>query len=156
MHSLSSTLDGGEWLASCPGRFIPREGKLRTHWIGNWVASRAGLDAVVKRKFPTHAGTRTPDHPARSPALCHWVLWASRSAHKMFHSLCAFNKAVQFHVTSLCSLIVWVCFMNLDQAILDYCLMQILFEDTVHLLSQLFGSYWQNYILRLTVLKLSS
>jgi hypothetical protein len=25
----------------------------RTHWIGGWVGPRAGLDAVVKRKFPS-------------------------------------------------------------------------------------------------------
>jgi len=29
----------------------------------------AGLDAVVKDKFPAPAGTRTPDHPRRTPAL---------------------------------------------------------------------------------------
>jgi hypothetical protein len=27
------------------------------------------LNANVKRKIPTPAGTRTPDHPARNPAL---------------------------------------------------------------------------------------
>jgi hypothetical protein len=41
----------------------------RTHWIGDWVGPRAGLDAVVKRKIPSSC--RTPDHPARSPALYH-------------------------------------------------------------------------------------
>jgi hypothetical protein len=33
------------------------------------VGTRAGLKAVVKRKFPAPARNRTPDHPARSPAL---------------------------------------------------------------------------------------
>jgi len=28
------------------------------------VGPRAGLDTVVKRKFPAPAGTRTSDHPA--------------------------------------------------------------------------------------------
>jgi len=33
------------------------------------VGPRAGLDAIVKRKIPSPAGTQTPYHPARSPAL---------------------------------------------------------------------------------------
>jgi hypothetical protein len=49
---LTSALDGGEWSASRPGRFTPREGAPVTHWIGGWVGPRAVLDAVVKRKIP--------------------------------------------------------------------------------------------------------
>jgi hypothetical protein len=52
MHSLALALDGGEWSASCPGHFTPRERSPGTHWIGGWVGPRAGLDAVVKRKIP--------------------------------------------------------------------------------------------------------
>jgi hypothetical protein len=37
MHSLTSALDGGEWLASSPGRFTLRERAPGTHWIGGWV-----------------------------------------------------------------------------------------------------------------------
>jgi hypothetical protein len=33
-HSLTSPLDGGEWSASRPGRFTPRERVPGTHWIG--------------------------------------------------------------------------------------------------------------------------
>jgi hypothetical protein len=51
-HSLTSALDGGEWSASRPGRFTPRERAPGTHWIGGWVDARAVLDAVVKRKIP--------------------------------------------------------------------------------------------------------
>jgi hypothetical protein len=40
----------GEWSASRPGRFIPGEKALRTHFIEGWVDLRAGLDAVAKRK----------------------------------------------------------------------------------------------------------
>jgi hypothetical protein len=46
-HSLTSVLDGDEWLASCPGRFTRRERAAGTHWIGGWVGPRAGLEAVV-------------------------------------------------------------------------------------------------------------
>jgi hypothetical protein len=34
---LTSALVGGEWSASRPGRFTPREGALGTHWIRGWV-----------------------------------------------------------------------------------------------------------------------
>jgi hypothetical protein len=47
-HSLTMVLDGGEWSASRPSRFIPREGAPGTHWIGGWVGPRAVLDMVVK------------------------------------------------------------------------------------------------------------
>jgi hypothetical protein len=50
-HSLTLALDGGEWLASFPGHFTPREIAPGTHWIGGWVGPRAVLDMVVKRKI---------------------------------------------------------------------------------------------------------
>jgi hypothetical protein len=53
---LTSALAGGECSASRPGRFIPGEGAPRTHWIGGWVDTRAGLDDVKKRKFLTPPG----------------------------------------------------------------------------------------------------
>jgi hypothetical protein len=46
-------LDGGEWSASRPGRFTPRERARGTHWIGDWVGPRAVPDAGVKRKIPS-------------------------------------------------------------------------------------------------------
>jgi hypothetical protein len=45
-HSLTSVLDGGEWSASRPGRFTTRERAPYTPWLGVWVGSRTGLDAV--------------------------------------------------------------------------------------------------------------
>jgi hypothetical protein len=62
-HSLTSALDGGEWSASCPGHFTPRERAPDTHWIGGWVGPRAVLNAVVKRKIPSprrESNSRTP------------------------------------------------------------------------------------------------
>jgi len=32
-HSLTSALDGGEWSASRPARFTPRERAPNTYWI---------------------------------------------------------------------------------------------------------------------------
>jgi hypothetical protein len=68
---LTTALDGGVWSASRPGHFTPKKISPSTPWIGGWVGPRVGLDAVVKRKFSAPAGTRIPDHPARSPALYH-------------------------------------------------------------------------------------
>jgi FtsP/CotA-like multicopper oxidase with cupredoxin domain len=68
---LNSALDGGEWSASHPGRSTPKERAPGIHWIGGWMEPKAGLDTVVKKKFPGPAGTRTPDYRARSPALYH-------------------------------------------------------------------------------------
>jgi hypothetical protein len=52
-HPLTSALDGGEWSASRPGRFTPKERVPGTHWTGGRVGPRAVLDAVVKRKIPS-------------------------------------------------------------------------------------------------------
>jgi hypothetical protein len=69
-HSLTSALDGGEWSASRPSRFTPRERASGTHWIGGCVGPRAVLDAVVKRKIPSPRRESNPRTPiVRSPAL---------------------------------------------------------------------------------------
>jgi hypothetical protein len=48
---LTSALDGGEWSASRPYRFIPGERATNAHWTGGWADSRVGLDAVAMRKI---------------------------------------------------------------------------------------------------------
>jgi hypothetical protein len=53
---LTSALDGGDWSASCPRRFIPKEIASGIHWIGRCVDPRAGLNFTEKRKSP--AGTQ--------------------------------------------------------------------------------------------------
>jgi hypothetical protein len=45
---LTSALVGGEWSASRPGRFTPRERAPVSHWIGGWVDPRTDLDDVEK------------------------------------------------------------------------------------------------------------
>jgi hypothetical protein len=47
---LSSVVVGGEWSASCPGHFTPREISLCSHWMGGWVGIRVSPDAVEKEK----------------------------------------------------------------------------------------------------------
>jgi hypothetical protein len=66
-HSLTSALDGGEWSASRPGRFTPRERAPGTHWIGGLVGPRAVLDAVVKRKIPSPRRDSNPITPIVQP-----------------------------------------------------------------------------------------
>jgi hypothetical protein len=51
---LTSTLTGGEWSASRPGRFTPGETAPGTDWMGGWKDPRVGLDDVEKRKFLTY------------------------------------------------------------------------------------------------------
>jgi hypothetical protein len=43
---LTSALDGGEWSASRPGRFIPKVRTPGTSWVGGCVGPRTGLDPV--------------------------------------------------------------------------------------------------------------
>jgi hypothetical protein len=49
---LTSALDVGERSASPPVRFTYGEGYPDIHWVGSWVGSTAGLDAVERRKIP--------------------------------------------------------------------------------------------------------
>jgi hypothetical protein len=64
----TSTLVGGEWSTSRPGRFTPGERAPGIHWIGGWVDIRAGLDDLEKRKLLTLPGLelRPLGRPARS------------------------------------------------------------------------------------------
>jgi len=43
-----------------PGHFTPKERAPGTNWVGGYVGPRAGLNTVVKRKFPAPARTQTP------------------------------------------------------------------------------------------------
>jgi hypothetical protein len=65
---LASALAGGEWSASRPGRFTPRERAPGTHWIGGSLNPRAGLDAAGKGKI-LHCRESNPGSPAHSPSL---------------------------------------------------------------------------------------
>jgi hypothetical protein len=62
-HSLTSALDGGEWSASRPGRFTPRERAPGTDWIGGWVGPRAVLGPMVKWRIPSPRRESNPRTP---------------------------------------------------------------------------------------------
>jgi hypothetical protein len=49
---LTSALVGGEWSASRIGQLIPGKFASATHWIGDWVGPRAGLDPAEWGKIP--------------------------------------------------------------------------------------------------------
>jgi hypothetical protein len=64
----------GQWTASSPGHFNPRERAPGTHWIECWVGPRADLVDMKKWNLlilpglkPTHLG-----HPAHSQLL-YWL-----------------------------------------------------------------------------------
>jgi hypothetical protein len=63
---LPSVLARDEWSA-----LRPLEGAPGTHWIGDWVDPRIGLDDVEKRKFFTLPGLklRPLGRPARNQSL---------------------------------------------------------------------------------------
>jgi hypothetical protein len=66
---LTSTLNGGEWSASRPGCFTPRERAPGTHWIGGWVGPRTCMDVVAKRKIPSLCRDSNPKSYSHSPLL---------------------------------------------------------------------------------------
>jgi hypothetical protein len=68
---LTSTLAGGEWSASRPGRFTSDERAPGTHWIGSWVGPKPGLNDAEERKFSTLPGLelRPLGYPACSQSL---------------------------------------------------------------------------------------
>jgi hypothetical protein len=53
---LTSALLGGEWSASRPCRFTPKERAPVTHWIGGWVGPRAGTSDMSRWQFLTLPG----------------------------------------------------------------------------------------------------
>jgi hypothetical protein len=71
----------GEWryssMHSWPRLLYPQGKRPGTPWIGGWWAPGPVWTRWWREKFPVPAGTRTPDHPARSPALYHWAIPAS-------------------------------------------------------------------------------
>jgi hypothetical protein len=81
-HSLTSTLDGGEWSYSRPGHFTPRERASGTHWIGRWVGPRAVLDAVVKRKSPSPSRESNTRTPIVQPEAQRYTDWAIKALNK--------------------------------------------------------------------------
>jgi hypothetical protein len=106
-HSLTSALDGGEWSASRPGRFIHREGALGTYWIGDWVGPRAVLDVVVKKKIPSprqESNSRTPIFQPVAQRYTDWAITALISlsfSNKILYRLFFFPMSYTYNALSI-------------------------------------------------------
>jgi hypothetical protein len=74
----------GEWSASRPGRFTPRERAPGTHWIGGWVGPTAVLDAVVKRKIPSPLRESNPRTPIVQPVAQRYTDWAITACRRWY------------------------------------------------------------------------
>jgi len=85
MHTLTLALDGDEWSASRPGCFTPRERDSGTHRIEGYVAPRATLDTMSKRKIPSPCKGSNPDHPIVQPMVSHYTDSAIPALH--YHKL---------------------------------------------------------------------
>jgi hypothetical protein len=71
-HSLTSALDGGEWSASRPGRFTPRERAPGTHWIGKHrIWSEVSKDVAADTRIESQSSNFVSDQ---------WIGWALRLA----------------------------------------------------------------------------
>jgi hypothetical protein len=54
LHAIFDLGTRWRWVVSFTSQLLYHQRKSRWyHWIGGWVGPRAGLDAVVKRKFPS-------------------------------------------------------------------------------------------------------
>jgi len=53
LHAFLTLALDGDVVSFTPWPLNPGEGALCTHWMGGWVGSGVGLDAVVKRKIPS-------------------------------------------------------------------------------------------------------
>jgi hypothetical protein len=70
---LTSALAGGEWSASHPGNFTPRERALGSHCIEGWVDPRAGLGHTKKGKFLILPGLEL--RPLGRPGRSYFFIW---------------------------------------------------------------------------------
>jgi hypothetical protein len=52
-------------IASCPGRFTPKERAHGTHLTVGWVDTGTGLEAVAKKKIPYNCRELIPGRPSR-------------------------------------------------------------------------------------------
>jgi hypothetical protein len=90
---------GGEWSASRPGHFTPRERPPGTHWIGGWLGPRAGLHAIEKGKISCPFRKSKPGHSARSSSP--YERRYHGSLEEYIEELCASRIKFKFHNSHL-------------------------------------------------------
>jgi hypothetical protein len=86
---LISTVAGGEWSASRPGRFTSGESAPGTDWIGGWADPRAGPNDMEKRKFLALPGLelRSLGRPVHNQSLYRLRYPGSSVIHKLLNNL---------------------------------------------------------------------
>jgi hypothetical protein len=68
LHILTLTIHGGEWSVSHVEQHTSSLRTRATHWIGEWVNPRVGLDVVTNRKIPNPSQTEL-NHSVSSQLL---------------------------------------------------------------------------------------
>jgi hypothetical protein len=68
---LTLALLGGEWSASCPNCFIPKERAPGTQWIVSWVCCRTSLDDVERRKIYSYQGSNSNPSAIQPVSSCY-------------------------------------------------------------------------------------
>jgi nucleoid DNA-binding protein len=66
---LNSALDGRVVSASGFGRFMLLSKNTGTHWVGSWVGTKSGVDAVDKSRVSCTCREMKPDHSAVHPLV---------------------------------------------------------------------------------------
>jgi hypothetical protein len=70
-----------------PAALYPRGKDPGTHWIGDWVGLRAGLDAGARRKILCPCRGSNLDHPIVQPVVRFYTAWAPDIKLKFIESL---------------------------------------------------------------------
>jgi hypothetical protein len=90
---LTSALAGGEWSASRPCLFTPKERPSGTHWTGGWMDHRASPDNMEKWKFLPPLGLEL--WPLGHPAL-------SQSQYRLHYPSCTFATTASYSIKFIC------------------------------------------------------
>jgi hypothetical protein len=102
---LTSTLVGGEWPASRPGRFASGETTPDAYWIGSWVGPRTGLEDVEKKINYKHQSSLLDRilnlfHPLVTSYLIHLSIVLPTPVH-LFSKMFPHQNSVWIHCFSL-------------------------------------------------------
>jgi hypothetical protein len=72
---LTSILDGGEWSASRPDRFVSEERARSIHWKGGWIRPRASLVIMENRIISSLCRESFPVPHSLAYRCSDWAKW---------------------------------------------------------------------------------
>jgi hypothetical protein len=107
---------------------------------GGWMDHIACLDAVVMRKFPAPAGTRTPYLTARSPALYH----RTTRVYPKVSGLAAWSENCKWYSSATrcsCIAILWVSLVSFAAITLCVAFQRVLIVSIYFVMTQS-GNFW--------------